>query len=148
MLQLFPAPFRADGVTPFAPNGVVQVELTSASLACASGAGSGSVAATWAGKVRYMTPTGYETVDLTPGGAPLPNPATIFVAPGVPLSKYISAWSNLTNPAAAVVSATRTAQGEIAGIVTILTTNTRSGDNTSPITVTIGSLGCVAEDNR
>lgn len=135
--------------TGFAPAGVVQLELTSASMTCTSGAGSASVSTAWSGKVRWMTPAGnYNEVELKPGGAGLPNPATTLVRAGEPLSKYVSAWSATTSAASADTSSGRTARGDLANVVTVLTTNTRAGDDTSPITISLGALSCLAEDNR
>lgn len=164
-LELFP--------TSFAPSGVVQVALTSASLTCASGGGAGSVNATWSGAVRYWTQTGvdsnglptgsYVSTTLAPGGSALPDLASMVlkadvtgdgipdgVAPqDAPLSRWIQAWSALTDPASAVTAAGQRSTGAVSAVVSVLTAPTRgAADETSAINLAVGSLTCHAEDNR
>lgn len=165
-LELFP--------TSFAPNGVVQIALSSASLSCASGGGSGSVTATWSGVVRYWQQSGvhattglpvggYVETVLAPGGSDLPLLSTWVlkadvtgdgiadgVAPeDVPLSRWIQAWSALIDPSDAVTSTGRRSTGAVSAVVSVLTAPTRGAlDETSAINLAVGSLTCHAEDNR
>lgn len=138
-LHLFP--------TAFADNGLVQVTLTSASLTCQSGGGATSVTPTWVGVVKYWSNGVYVDLPLAPNAAALPDPRTLNVD-GRPLSTWIQAWSSLRNPGPVNESAGRIAKGTVNPVLSILTAQTRAGDVTSPINLAIGSLACVAEDNR
>ena len=164
-LELFP--------TSFAPNGVVQVALSSASLTCSSGGGAGSVVATWSGAVRYWKQTGidsnglptggYVQTALAPGGSALPAVTSPVlqadvtgdgIADGaapedVPLSRWVQAWSALSDPDDAVTSTGRRSAGAVSAVVSVLTAPTRgASDETSAINLAVGSLTCGAEDNR
>lgn len=151
VLQLFP--------TSFAPEGVVQIALDSAALTCSSGGGSASVAATWAGQVRIWTdalpgstPTaplsGYVTVPVGPGSAALPAPGDVSVNGGRQLSTWVSAWTALTSAAGSDQTSGRTSKATIPAVLSVITSATRAGDPTSAINLAVGSLRCLAEDNR
>lgn len=158
VLELFP--------TDFAPDGIVQIELD-ASLSCATGGGVGSVSATWSGKVRRWEQTavaadgtaigGYQQVLLAPGGALLGNPTTLAVlrpsltvagSPNVMLSRWISSWSAMTDPATATTATGPRTIGTIDAVVSVLSAPTRASDPTSALNIAVGALSCVAEDNR
>lgn len=148
VLELFP--------TSFAPAGVVQVVLNQASLMCSSGGGSVGVVPTWVGQVRYWSAAAnaYVALPLAPGAAALLDPRDIEVLPASPtssatkLSTWIAAWTALTDPATVVTSAGKQAKGEISSVLSILTTETRFADPTSALNIAVGSLSCLAEDNR
>ena len=134
--------------TSSAPDGVVQLQLTSSSLTCVDGASRG-VSASWEAEVRVHRATGYETYVVKPGGASLPSPSTIITSTGFSLDKYISSWSGLVGAASSVAqTATAGVSGDIPSVVTVLTQPTRFGDPQSVINVTLGSLSCAAEDNQ
>lgn len=144
MLTLFP--------TTFAPNGVVRVQLSNEQLGCRAGGGSSSVTtATWTGKVDYWGADGsYHSIDLKPGGTALPDPSTTFVQSGVPLSRYVAAWTALTSASNVPVAtglATQ-AKGSIPAVLTITTGPTRASDPTSPISLVMGAMSCNAKDAR
>ncbi len=144
VLQLFP--------TAFAPEGVVQVQLDSASMTCKSGVGSASMTSTWAGQVRYWSAGagGYVPLSIDPGATALPNPATLQVIPGKPLSTWVDNWSAAGTTASANETSGKRAKGTRSAVLSLLTTQTRPGlsGKTSPINLAVGSLTCVAEDAR
>jgi type II secretory pathway pseudopilin PulG len=139
-VELFP--------TSAAPSGLVRLSLTAASLACVDGSGRG-VTASWRGEVSVHTSSGYTTYVIEPGAAALPEPATITTSTGFPLSKYVASWSGLVASTTSVAeTGTPGVSGSIPSVITLLTAPTRSSDPTSVISVTVGSLSCVAEDNQ
>lgn len=170
MLELFP--------TDFAPNGVVQITLDYATLTCTSGGGAGAVTPTWSAKVRYWQQTGVDVTTRRPtgdyvehvvqsGGSALPDPEATKViiadlnndgsADGVEtadiaLSRWVHAWSGLSNPADAVTSTGIRATGGVSAVVSLLTKPTRLvsaiPDGTSALNVSVGTLSCHAEDRR
>lgn len=165
VFQLFP--------TDFAPQGVVQVTLSQASLSCTSGGGAGAVVADWSGEVRYWQQTGvnsagqptgaYVSHELEPGEGALPlpeqtpvlkaDPAVSGLAPGdVPLSRWVQSWSALTDPSSVVESSGQRSTGKVNAVVSLLSAPTRvvGGlvDETSAVNVSVGALSCHAEDNR
>lgn len=143
-LQLFP--------TSFAPNGLVQVTVDSASLACQSGAGSSSVTASWQAEVRWFNAgTGqYVEYQLQPGQGALPDPATLVVDPssGTTLSHWISSWSGLTSTSGVSKGGGARAVGVVPSLVSIITAPTRTNAPTSALNVAIGGMSCVAMDAR
>jgi hypothetical protein len=151
----------------------VRIVLTSASLSCSSGGGSGAVVADWLGTVSYWRQTGGNSTAPTggyvdhlvkPGGSALPALSTLVLkadvdadldgtvdGPGVdvPLSNWIQVWGALTDPAQAVTSTGRRTSGAINSVISVLTAPTRSAAApTSAINVSVGALACHAEDNR
>ena len=141
-LELFP--------TLFAPAGVVQVELDDASVTCQSGGGSAAVTATWSGRVRYWSAASgaYVQLALGPGQPALPLPSSLQVVPGRPLSTWVQSWSALTSTTPVNETSGRRSKATISAVLSILTTETRSGDPTSPLNLAVGSLACLAEDLR
>lgn len=169
LVQLFP--------TDFAPQGVVQLVLNGASLSCSSGGGSGAVSATWSGLARYWQQTGvdanglpvggYQELAVAPGATALAEPGGLSVLKGdadgdgvldasgpanVQLSRWVQAWSALTDASDAVTSSGQRSAGTINGVITVITAPTRliSGvpDETSAINIALGTFSCHAEDNR
>ena len=131
-----------------APEGLVQVKLTNASLTCVDGAGAG-VTADWAAEVRVHTSAlGYTTYTVAPNASALPAPSTITTSSGFPLSRYVQAWSGLVGSAASAQQAsTSGVMANIPAVVTILTTQTRP-DVDSAINIAVGAVSCKAEDNQ
>ena len=148
VLELFP--------TLFAPDGVVQVSITSASLSCSSGGSSGAVSADWSGEVRvWSDATGrYVAYPVRTGALALPAPPTVVVLPAgacatpVMLSTWVSAWTGLNSTSDISKGAGRRAVGVVSSLVSVLTVPTRTGDPTSALNVAVGSMSCVAEDGR
>ena len=157
--------------TSFAPNGLVQLTLTSASLTCtATGASSTTPLPSYSATLRYWkhnTATGtgaYQNVTLTLGSTdPLPalNPANLadrvqvgVASDGTPLylGEYIESWGSLTSSAAAgagrVANNGNSVSSNIESLITIRTVPVRSTDPTSGITIKVGAMSCLAEDNR
>jgi prepilin-type N-terminal cleavage/methylation domain-containing protein len=143
-LDLFPTTFISGG------RPLVRAFLTQATLTCSSGAGSSGVSASWEGKVGYWSSTinDYVYYEIGPGKAALPAPSSLMVQPGVPLSTWVQAWSSLTSSTGVNQSANRQAKGTMNPVLSILTAPTRTGDATSPLNIAVGSLACLAEDNR
>lgn len=134
--------------TAAAPEGLLQLTLTSASLTCVDGANRG-VTATWSAEVRVHTSGGYVPWTVSPGGTPLPDPGSITTSTGQPLSTYVSSWSGLTAAASSVAeTATAGVSGSIPSVLNVLTAPTRFGDAASVLNVSLGSLSCAAEDNQ
>jgi hypothetical protein len=147
--------------TSFAPQGVVQVTLTSASVSCTSNGTTGTVTPTYSASLSYWTPGGYVTValDQTQGTSPLAavNLATTQVgtdALGQPvyLGDYVASWDSL---GASGVTSGKTVDGDgnhvegaYEGVVQLTTKPMRAGDLTSTAGVRLGTLSCIAEDNR
>ena len=151
VLQLFP--------TLFAPLGVVQVELTAASVTCTSGGGTGAISASWSGTVRYWTDnlpgsttqnplSGYVPVPLAPGATQLPDPADVSVNAGRTLDTWVKAWSALTATGTVDQSSGRIGKATVPAVLSMLTAPTRTSDPTSAINIAVGALRCQAEDNR
>ncbi|HET6816874.1 MAG TPA: prepilin-type N-terminal cleavage/methylation domain-containing protein [Mycobacteriales bacterium] len=164
-IQLFP--------TAQAPNGIVQIQVTQASLNCQTGAnyGASSTASstlTYAATLKYATWNGssvsYTTVNLGSGNStdPLPTSsqmATIQVGvdgSGSPiyLGDYISSWGSLTSgaigaaPAVQKTSDNKSISANYQGLLTINSQPLRTGDATSGVGVTIGAISCLAVDYR
>lgn len=138
--------------TSFAPNGVVQVTLTSASLVCNTNGSGATATGAFTASVAYFnliggTTPGYTTVNLTRGGAnTLPTPSTVVVQAGVLLSSYIATWNALS--VETTTSSVQSVTSSLAGIVAITTQPTRLADATSNIAIQVGNLSCTAEDTR
>jgi type II secretory pathway pseudopilin PulG len=144
MLQLFP--------TSFAPDGLVQIQVDSASLTCQSGSGSSSVTAAWQVRVRwYNSSTGqYVEYQLRPGSAALPDPSTLVVDPtsGATLGTWIASWSGLTSTAGISQGTGARAVGTVPSLVSIITAPTRTGSPSSAINLAVGAMACLALDVR
>jgi prepilin-type N-terminal cleavage/methylation domain-containing protein len=147
--------------TSFAPQGVVQVTLTSSSLSCTTNGATGTVTPAYSASVSYWTPAGYVTkaLDQTQSASPLAavNLATTVVGTdssgsSVYLGDYLTSWGSLTSSGVTsgqTVDADKNhVEASYDGLVTLSTTAMRSGDPTSTAGVKVGSLSCIAEDNR
>jgi hypothetical protein len=146
--------------TSFAPDGVVRITLTSASIDCNNaGGGTSTVSADWSANVSWWTPSGYDSHVLSKTSGPLPDPSTIEVVGdniftiGVNerrmLSDWIADWSGLHASSPVVESTGRLARGSMPAVVSITTKPTRGALNpASALGIEIGSLTCTAEDLR
>jgi hypothetical protein len=147
--------------TSFAPQGVVQVTLTSASISCTSNGAAGTVTPTYSASLSYWTPSGYVTValDQTQGTSPLAavnlattQAGTDTLGQPVYLGDYLSNWDSLTSAGAtsgkSVDADGNHVEGAYEGVVQLTTKPMRTGDLTSTAGVRLGSLSCIAEDNR
>lgn len=162
-VQLFPgASFVTDGL------GVVDFQLTQASIACSATAHNGSVttAATgsWTVTVDYWQSTdssghgqrttlaSYTWNSATDTGSADPlasvNPANIVVYQNgstvLHLSDYIASWST----ARSIVENRSSGLHQLSGIVSVATQPVRDGDIISALGLQLGDLSCVANDER
>lgn len=149
----------------FAPNGVVQVTLNWADMSCTTTGASGTVTPYFNATVSYwsMAANAYVSVTVSDSQASDPLTAALLTkstatggvqvgvnASGNPLwlGDYIKSWSS------GVFSGGPQANGTIArgdlSVVNITTQPTRDTDpdGRSSISVTVGQLSCLAEDNR
>ncbi|MGH2773148.1 MAG: hypothetical protein ACRDIU_08445 [Actinomycetota bacterium] len=137
--------------TVFAPDGIVQVQLVSASLNCKT---TGSLATGTTGdfdvRIKYFSNGVYISLPaVRPGGLPLPDPNLLVVrtAPPLTLGSYISSWTALTAATFNLVPASALS-ASLPGVVQITTANTRAGDPASAIRIEVGVLACISEDRR
>lgn len=156
-IQLFPnATFVTDG------RGLVNIKITSATLACSSSvtAGAGatpSASASYNITVDYWTTSGRVTQSFTWNSStgtgtadPLAaiNPATVTVYQSgtttLHLSDYISTW----NTPRKITEQADSGVHQLSGIVSIATQPVRAGDPLSSLGVQVGNLACVADDGR
>jgi len=162
-IQLFPnATFVTDGL------GLVDIKLTSSSIACSSTVTSGAGASqsstgSYSVTIDYWSPTAPGAVNNrvsktftwtsssgTGTADPLAaiDPSTIVVyqngATVLHLSDYISSWSTARsiteNPSSGV--------HQLSGIVSVASTAVRDGDPASSVGLQVGNLSCVADDER
>ncbi|MFN2610209.1 MAG: prepilin-type N-terminal cleavage/methylation domain-containing protein [Actinomycetota bacterium] len=150
--------------TTFAPQGLVQVFITSASLTCTTNGTIGSASAAFNITVNYWKrdpltgSSAYVSTNLQQGN-PLVSPLSVAVlnstqvtvdGTGLPvfLSSYIDTWNSLVNPISIISNPATSVTSNLGGIVQINTKPTRSGDPTSTIGIQVGSLTCTSEDNR
>ena len=158
-ISLFPV--RASLVAPTAPAspGIVVVELTQASARCTvSGTThAASVAYDYSAVVKYWNGSGYQTLATIRPNQPDPldavNLATTSVGGGLFLGDFIASWSSLQTSEVTTTSAGGIAELKLPGVVTVVSKPTRPGatsglDPTSAVSLTVGALGCVAEDAR
>lgn len=158
--------------TAFAPEGIVKVSLTSASLKCvvpprtATPPPPAKVDVEFSGELKYYSQLNSNAVanyvrvpfSSATSGAPLPDLATPIAATPSQrtLGNYIKSWSIL--PSATTTIGTTTAPNTLAsssldGIVRIVTQNTRppqllTADDNSAVELRVGILSCSAEDRR
>lgn len=139
--------------TAAATRGIVKIVLTGASLQCTDvKSGAASVTSDWDATVSVWDGAGYGTYSyqIKKGSTvSLPDELqrqSIVVGPGKTLADYVSSWDSV-NPASVDQSST-SAKGEIAAVLSILTTPTRGGDLASALNISVGSLSCLAEDNQ
>ena len=155
-VQLFP--------TSFAPQGVVQIDLQSASARCLV-QGTTHAASTEVGYqavVRYFDGTTYRTAaTVVPGMVtdPLQDPA-LLTSPvkadgSKTLGDYVASWSALTSGHVDRTTATSLARAKLPAVVTVATQPVRADpaaadglDGTSVLSLAIGALSCSAEDYR
>jgi prepilin-type N-terminal cleavage/methylation domain-containing protein len=149
--------------TTFAPNGVVQVTLSSAALNCATtgATGGGTVGLTYGATVAYWNGTGYTTVALDHGqtASPLDLVGLSTTQVGVDtfgmpifLGDYVSSWSSATTGSIgagkSIDSDANRVEASYDGLVKLTSVPMRPGDPTSTVGLLAGSLSCIAEDNR
>ena len=140
--------------TSFAPDGVVQITLNSASLDCLTNGTTSSATGAFSATVSYFNNSilGYTSTTITRGGTnTLPDLNSTFVQVGVPLSTYISSWSALSTES--TTSSGSSITSRMNGIVSLTTKPTRltSGlvpDASAAISLQVGILSCSAEDTR
>lgn len=141
----------ASGTSPCG-SGLVNIFLASASLTCQSAT---ATSATYSGYLTYYTSAGWKSVALNwSSGSTVPDPLTsaLLTQPVTTLSngtvvtlgKYISSWST----ARAIGSDPTSGDSTLPSVVAITTAPTRVGDSGSSIGLGVGSLACVASDNR
>lgn len=147
--------------TNFAPDGVVQVTLKSASLLCNStGSASAAPTAKWSATVRYWSYAigGYVTLSFDQSSANPLTAALLTRGPGgvevgrnglevLYLGDYIASWTSGTVSGGAT---TGTARQTDLTAVALSTQPTRDLDllNQSGLNVAFGQLSCLAQDNR
>lgn len=151
--------------TTFAPDGIVQVTLFSASLVCQTTGTAASATANFEAEVSYLRfnpATGineYVTVDIEDGQATSPLTASLLQSTQintnpagppllVPLESYIGSWGSLTGASTTITSPPKSVSSNLNGIVNITTQPTRASDPDSAVALQVGVLSCVAEDNR
>lgn len=135
--------------TTFAPEGVVQLELHSAQINCTSSAGSGSPSSSWTATVWVYSNGSYVSYPISStSAAQLPDPSTISVTTSLSLDHWIDSWFAATSAMPVSESTGRVAKGTVSSVVSILTQPTRPGDPSSAVSVELGRLGCLVEDNR
>jgi len=152
--------------TGFAPNGVLRLTLTSAAARCTVNKVAAEVATS-----NYVLSVQYADPNAGPGASPagysapivisrasnsasvgnLPNLNTTSVAPGRVLGDYIDAWS-LATPSVSITPTT--ASASVPGALTLISRPLRDRadgpglDPASTVSLTLGSVGCSAEDAR
>jgi hypothetical protein len=148
--------------TSFAPNGVVQVTLQSASLLCGStGSGSTAPTATWTATVKYWSYAAgaYVTLNVSNGTTSPLTAALLTKGPGgvdvgrdplggvLWLGDYISSWTSGSQAGGATTGTTR--QADLTALA-ITTAPTRDADTVgrSSLNLAFGQLSCLAQDNR
>lgn len=156
--------------TTFAPDGVVRVTLNYAAAQCTvTPRVSRSATYKYKALVEYKDPAGgYKSVTVSgdPGTVPATGPLTALLDEIVHsdnqgtlrLRDYIDAWSSPTvSNVPAPKTTTTTAEAALPGVIKILSKPVRKsggagipdpGDESSVISLTVGSVGCFAEDAR
>ncbi|MFL6240719.1 MAG: prepilin-type N-terminal cleavage/methylation domain-containing protein [Actinomycetes bacterium] len=145
--------------TNFAPQGVVNISLSSAALECKANGTTATVTPSYSATVSYWNGSSYVALaTIQPGNTtdPLPTAAqmatlSVGSVSGVTkhLSDYISSWGSAPfNQHINTTSDGSLAIGSVDGIVSLVTQPTRAGDATSEIGLKVGSLSCYAEDQR
>ncbi len=149
--------------TTFAPEGVVQITLNSASLLCSStGAASAAPVAKWSATVRYWSyalnnyaapltisdatanPLTASLLTRGPGGVDVardPSGNVLY------LGDYISSWTSGVKSGGATSGTAR--QTDLTAVA-LSTQPTRDSDpgSQSSINVSVGQISCLAQDNR
>jgi hypothetical protein len=153
-LSLFP--------TIFAPRGIVLIELQRASVRCRVSGASHTASVDppdYKAVVQYWNGSSYQTAATITASTttdPLQSIdlATTATGDGTFLGDYVSSWSGLTRGAVTTSAAAGRALVKVPGVVTVVTQPVRkddtiaTGDPTSTISLTVGSLSCSALDAR
>lgn len=149
--------------TSFAPAGVLRVHLDRASAYCRTGSGTTTKATTdYAATVRYWNGSGYTTLpQVDPGNSTDPLAGVdltqvIHPASGLTLGDYVQSWSSATSADIQERTSAESAQVTLPAVVAIHTGPTRTFatgwgggfDETSAISLAIGSASCEAVDHR
>lgn len=149
--------------TSFAPGGVLRITLDQAVARCVSGSSlSPAASASYRATVRYWNGTGYSTVSNlrnTNANDPLDAVAlsqVIDAGSGLTLGDYVQSWSSVTSDEVTTTVSGRSTQAVIPAAVTVHTGATRTfpngwggnADETSAISLAIGSVSCEAMDER
>lgn len=158
--------------TSFAPNGLIRITMSAASVSCSvsrSGAGTavGTADVSYTGSLAYFAPTspsavnGYVTVPLSSTQSASPLTGAILTgtqvavdSSGVPvmLSDYFASWTSLNSggvASARTISADgTTATASVSGMIGVTSVPLRSGDSTSVVGAQLGVASCDAEDYR
>jgi prepilin-type N-terminal cleavage/methylation domain-containing protein len=162
--------------TNFAPDGIIQMELLSSSLTCSSNGVSASASPAYSARIRFRTYTfdpllpllgtynwsGWTTLNSTQATDPLAGVNLIPGPGGVAvgyhngqiryLGEYVQGVSSLTASgltAANVVSPDgNRMEARPSALVSVSTVPLRAGEDLSSVSVGLGVLSCVAEDNR
>lgn len=149
--------------TAFAPAGVLRISLDKASAYCRTGSGTTPKAvADFAATVRYWNGSGYTTLpEVRPGNSNDPLAGVnltqvIDSASGLTLGDYVQSWASATSAEIQERTSTESAQVILPAVVAIHTGPTRTFnagwgggfDETSAISLAIGSASCEAVDHR
>lgn len=139
-----------------APDGLIQVALTGAGARCTVSGSAHTATTAWdySAVVRYWDGSAYVTAaTVTPGALADPDPLdavplTTSVGGGRTLGDYIESWSSLTTAEVTDSSAPGRAEVSLPGVVTVTSKPVRAAEPDSAVSLTVGALGCRAEDAR
>jgi len=137
--------------TTFAPNGLVQVTMSNASLVCkTTGTTTTGTSSTYNLVVKYYTPLGYITLPTLTQLVPLtlPDPATILVNGLTTLGSYIKDWTVTTGAAVTASAAGNSVSANLNGVLHVNTQPTKVADPSSGISIDFAVLSCLAQDDR
>ena len=149
--------------TSFAPNGVLRITLKEAVAHCISGAGvTPSASANYQATMQYWNGSGYTAISTlrdTNNADPLDAVAlnqVIDAGSGLTLGDYVQSWSSVVSSEVTTSVAGRTVSVTMPAAVTIHTGPTRTfpsgwggnSDETSAISLAVGSVSCEAMDVR
>lgn len=145
--------------TTFAPQGVLRVTLDYASLRCTSGVNPAATA-NYQARVSYWTGSAYSPdVVLKNGSATTfptslltrgPGGVQVWTNPSSGAAVYLGDYfTGLAGPSLATDTTAPTAKEDLK-VFTLSTVPTRDADTTgaSAVNLTVGELGCYAQDNR
>jgi hypothetical protein len=139
--------------TSFAPKGVVRVELEHASARCRvqGNAHTASTSYDYRAVVKHFNGVDYTTAaTVVPGMVDDPLEAidlSVSVGGGKTLDEYVASWSALTADKVVDERSSGVTQVKLPGIVKIASESLRADDG-SVVSLTLGALGCRAEDAR
>ena len=138
-----------------APNGVIRVTLDQSSLQCTvvrtGGVRSAAATAKFSATVEYWNGSGYVTAGtVTENSAvdPLAGVAleTTSVGNGFMLGDFIQSWRASTSGDVGVNATGSSVTAKVPGVVVIDSQPTREGDESSVVSVTVGTFTCAAKD--